>query len=378
MRPKTLLALLGVLVVVAALAFSPLQNIFARQLARGPQAAVQPLPAETVLPVATPTTAARSTPAPTPTPTPEPTATVAPTATPAIVRSALAGRTWLTIYGRGFEAGPILGRLANYKNLDDMAAEVGPWMQEIKKYNGGKEVVPVIHLIYGMATPCEADGNCLFYLDSAGVDVVETYIKPAAARGWQVILDTQIGKSTPELEVERMIKKGYLDYPNVHVAFDPEFHVYPGEDLPGIPIGQVDSSDINAAQKMLNDLVAEKHLAAKKVLIVHQFGDPEVNDGNPFMITDKKATKTYDNVDLVFDADGFGGPVSKVHKYDLMTNAEVYPFIKFRGIKLFFFNPHEERHHGDTPVMTWAQVFGKEDVGTNVRMNTMPDVVVIA
>jgi hypothetical protein len=382
LRPKTLLALLGVVIVVAALAFSPLQSILARQLASGPQAAVQPLPAETTLPLATATTGASPAPASTataqPTATLVPTATAQPTATPALAKSALAGRTWLTIYGRAFEAGPILGRLANYASLDDMATEVGPWMQEIKKYNGGKDVVPVIHLIYGMATPCEAEGNCLYYLDSAGVDIINTYIKPAAERGWQVILDTQLGKSTPELEVERMIKKGYLDYPNVHVAIDPEFHVHPGEDLPGIPIGQIDSSDVNAVQQTLSDLVAEKHLPVKKVLIVHQFGDPEVNDGNPFMITNKKATKDYDNVDLVIDADGFGGPVSKVDKYNRMTNTAVYPFINFTGIKLFFFNPHEERHHGDKPVMTWAQVFGEEEAGTNVRMKTKPDIIIVA
>ena len=372
MQPKRIAALVAVVAVIAALAFSPLQGILARQLSTPPQVAVAPSP--TMAPAAL----ATSTPVPMPTSTPIPEPTpVPPTPTPAPAQSLLAGKTWLTIYGRAFEAGPILGRLANYKNLDDMAAEVNPWIKEIKQVNGGKEVVPVVHLIYGMAIPCEPDNDCLFYLDSAGFPLVEDYIKPALERGYQVILDTQLGASNPVAQVKRMISKGYLDYPNVHVAIDPEFHLHPGEDLPGIPIGQIDASDVNAVQQLLDELVVQKNLP-KKVLIVHQFGDANVNDGNPFMITNKKAVKTFSNVDLVIDADGFGKPGIKVKKYNQITDHEEYPFIQFRAIKLFFFNPHEERHHGDNPVMTWPEVFGVEEVVDGVRMNYHPDIIVVA
>jgi hypothetical protein len=265
-----------------------------------------------------------------------------------------------------------------YADSEAMEGEITPWMAEIKKYNGGKEVVPVIHLIYAMAIPCEPGNECLFYKDvPGGWDIVEDYIKPAAERGWQVLLDTQMGKSNPVEQLQRMIDKGYLDYPNVHVAMDPEFHVHPGEDLPGIPIGQLDALELNKAQRMLDALVKEKNLP-KKVLMVHQFGDPNVNDGNPDMILNKKSLETLPGVDLVLDADGFGAPGIKVKKYNLITDHEEYPFIKFRAIKLFFFNPYEERHHGDSPVMTWPQVFGAEEVLDGIKMEYMPDIIVVA
>ncbi|MHB1005525.1 MAG: hypothetical protein ACYC3S_07740 [Chloroflexota bacterium] len=376
MRFKKSLILAAALVVIV-LGIVPLRGLLA-----GQQSLASTLPG--AKPAVTPTARVAATTeatavavAPTPMPASSSTATPLPTPTVAPSKSLLEGRTWLTLYGRGWDIGPILGRLGFYKNADEMAAEVGPWTRAIKKVNGGKEVVPVMHLIYGMAIPCEADGNCLLYLDTAGEDIVNDYIKPAQARGWQVILDSQVGKSNPVAEVQRMIKKGYLDYPNVHVALDPEFHVHPGEDLPGIPIGQLDAADLNQAQHLLDDLVKEKGLP-KKVFMVHQFGDPMVNDGNPFMITNKKSLETLSGVDLVIDADGFGGPASKVKKYDQMTDTTAYPFLKFRGIKLFFHNPYEERHHYDKPAMSWEQVFGLEPVGDGLKMTTPPDVVVVA
>lgn len=335
-------------------------------------AVAQASPAATALPSPTVT--------PAPTATPQPTATPSPTATPTVApsKSLLEGKTWLTLYGRAFDTAPILGRLGMYEGPDAMQKEIGPWIQEIKKYNGGKEVVPVIHLIYAMAIPCEPGNECLFYMDApGGWDIVEEYIKPAAERGWQVLLDTQMGKSNPVDQLQRMIDKGYLNYPNVHVAMDPEFKVYPGRELPGIPIGQLQAADINKAQRMLDDLVKQKNLP-KKMFMVHQFGDPNVNDGNPDMIVNKKSLETLPGVDIVIDADGFGAPGIKVKKYNLITDHEEYPFVKYRAIKLFFFNPYEEAHHADKPVMTWPQVFGAEEVPGGVKMEYMPDVIVVA
>ncbi|MDA8216396.1 MAG: hypothetical protein M0Z94_02125 [Dehalococcoidales bacterium] len=367
------------------LAISPIPNLIATRLSSdAPGVVLRPtVPAEpqaqaTESPQASAPDATATAPASTPEPTAVPTATPTPTPETVVAKSALEGKTWITVYGRAFGIAPILGRLGSSNTLDDVAADIAPWVAEVKNLNGGKEIVPVLHLIYAMAIPCEADNHCLLYLDTAGEDIVADYIKPAAERGWQVILDTQIGSSDPVAQVQRMIDRGYLDYPNVHVALDPEFHVYPGEDLPGIPIGQIDASAINKVQHMLDKLVAEKNLPSKKVLIVHQFGDPMVNDGNPFMITNKTTLETVENVDLVIDADGFGPPSSKTKKYNLMTDPTEYPFIKFRGIKLFFFNPFEERHHGDKPVMTWPQVFGQEQVTPDLKMDYVPDVIIVA
>ena len=292
--------------------------------------------------------------------------------------SLLETNTLFTVYGRAFSRAPILGRLGTYRDFEDMANDVQPWTREIKKYNDNKGVIPGLHLIYAMAIPCKPKDDCLLYLEGTVKDIVSTYIEPAAKRGWVVVLDTQLGKSNPVQQVKRIIDKGYLRYDNVHVAIDPEFHVYEGRERPGIPIGTVEASQINQVQQMLDDYVRNQRLPSKKILMVHQFGDANVNDGVPFMIEGKKNLKTYDNVDLVIDVDGFGEQPIKVVKYNKITDAAVYPFIKFRGIKVFFPNPWEKHGHYDKPPLAVDQIFGLKPVQGSLRMRAKPNVLIIA
>jgi len=279
-----------------------------------------------------------------------------------------------TVYGRGFGICPILGHLGTYTDTDMMAADIAPWVTKIQAANG-RGVVPGIHLIYGLAIPCTGTGSCLKYLDE---DLVERYILPAQERGWVVVLDTQLGSSDPVAQINRMIERGYLKYDNVHVAIDPEFHVVPGEQVPGIPIGTVEASEINAAQEILSRYVETEGLRTKKILIVHQFGDRAVLDGVPFMIQHKEDVRDFENVEFVIDADGLGPPATKVRKYNLMTDARVYPFVRFRGIKVFYPNQWEQRGHFDKPPMTIDQVFGLAPIPGGLRMAEPPNVFIIA
>ena len=175
-----------------------------------------------------------------------------------------------------------------------------------------------------------------------------------------------------------MIDRGYLKYDNVHVAIDPEFHVVPGHDPPGIPIGTVTAAQINQAQEMLDNYVRTQDLRTKKILIVHQFGDAAVHDGVPFMISDKKDLKEFANVELVIDADGLGNPAEKIRKYNLMTDNKTYPAVHFGGIKVFFPNQWEHAGHFDKPPMSVDQVFGLAPVPGGPRMLTRPNVFIIA
>lgn len=259
-----------------------------------------------------------------------------------------------------------------------MEKDIQPWIQGIRKRNDQKGVIPAVHLIYAMATPCKVDDDCLLYLDGSGKDLVSTYIEPAAKRGWIVVLDTQIGRSSPVQQVKRIIDKGYLKHENVVVAIDPEFHVSPGSATPGTPIGTVRASQINQIQQMLDDYARAHRPLNKKILIVHQFGDASINDGVPFMIENKKSLKTYDNVDLVIVADGLGRQAVKVVKYNRITDSKVYPFIRFRGIKVFFRNRRERHGHYDKPPLNLDQIFGLKPAKGRARMNTKPDVLIIA
>jgi len=290
----------------------------------------------------------------------------------------LTKNTLFAVYGRAFGVAPVLGRLGQYKSFEDMEVEVGTWRENIRTRNGGKGVIPAVHLIYAMATPCKPGDDCLLYLEGREKNIVGKYIRPAAERGWMVILDTQIGRSDPVTQVQRMIDKGYLKYENVAVAIDPEFRSYPGRERPGIPIGTVQAWQINKVQRMLDDYVRENRLTKKKILIVHQFGDANVDDGVPFMIENKSTLRTFDHVELVIDADGLGEQAVKVVKYNKMTDSKVYPFIRFRGIKIFFPNRWEKFEHYDKPPLDVDQLFGHEKALGGARMHVPPDVIIIA
>lgn len=297
---------------------------------------------------------------------------------PVKAASVLSDNTLFTVYGRAFNRAPILGRLGQYEGFEDMEKDIRPWIEGIKKRNDNKGVIPAIHLIYAMATPCKDSPDCLLYIEGTAKDLVSRYIEPAAKRGWMVVLDTQIGKSDPVKQVKRMLDKGYLKHENVAVALDPEFHVIPGRETPGIPIGTLKSSQINEVQEILDEYVRAQKLKNKKILIVHQFGDANVDDGVPFMIKDKDKIKTYENVELVFDMDGLGQRAIKVIKYNKITDASVYPFIKFRGIKIFFLNRWEKHGHYDKPPLSLDEIFGLKKVPGGARMETKPDVIIIA
>jgi hypothetical protein len=285
--------------------------------------------------------------------------------------------TLFTVYGRGFDIAPILGRLGTYKDFSSLESNTHDQIEEITSVNRGKAVATGIELIYGMAVPCRGTRNCLDYLDEKA-NIVERYIRPAEERGWEVILETQLGRSDPIAQVRHMIDRGYLDYDNVHVAIDPEFHVYPGRELPGTPVGTVEATEINEVQATLDDLVRREHLGMKKILIVHQFGDVAFHDGVPNMIRDKTTLKTFPNVELVIDADGLGTPLVKIAKYNRITSNEAYSFIQFRGIKIFYRSPLEQNGHYDKPPMTLRQVFGLDCVSGGIRMRSQPNVIIIA
>jgi hypothetical protein len=299
---------------------------------------------------------------------------------PAAVKpsSILSGNTLFAVYGRALGRSPILGRLGSYKNFANMEKDIKPWIQGIRKRNDSKGVIPAIHLIYAMAIPCKPKDDCLLYLEGTVKDLVNAYIEPAAKRGWMVVLDTQVGKSNPVQQVKRMIDKGYLKYENVVVAIDPEFCVLEGKETPGRPIGTVPAEQINKVQQMLDDYVRDQKLTRKKILIVHQFGDPVVDDGVPFMIEDKKNLKTYDNVDLVIAMDGLGKQAIKVVKYNKITDSKVYPFITYRGIKVFFPNRWEKHGHFDKPPLNLDQIFGIKPAKGGTKIKARPDVVIIA
>ena len=190
---------------------------------------------------------------------------------------------------------------------------------------GEAPVMVAPHLIYGLATPCQsADDSCVIFLDASGVDLIEDYIKPAADRDMAVILDTQIGRLQPTYFVQRMIDAGYLAYPNVHIALDPEFATAPDQDMPGKPIGTLSAASINQAQAALAALRARGGPVAQES--AHRCICSSTTSPTPGQwFQTSKNIEIYPEVELVFDADGFGSPNAKVHKYNAITDPTAYP-----------------------------------------------------
>lgn len=243
---------------------------------------------------------------PTPQPTPEP------TPTPPI----LADAQVISYYGNPYVAAMgILGAA-------DPATIVALLEIQAARYdelNGPLGVVPALHLVYGVAQrePMD-DGSYLLY--TADEDV-QRYLTLTEERGMLLFLDLQIGRSSVEAELQRVLP--YLRHPQVHVALDPEFAMSEGQ-VPGTVIGSLRAADINQAQAILQKLVEEEQLPPK-MLIVHQFVD--------WMVLDGEAIERYPGVDLIIDMDGFGPSEIKRSIYQRYANR---PYAFNAAIKLFF------------------------------------------
>ena len=184
--------------------------------------------------------------------------------------------------------------------------------------NGPTRVIPALHLVYAVAQPDPTTNGR--YLQYANGDDVRRYIEVTQERGMLLFLDLQIGRSSVDAELARVLP--YLREPNVHLALDPEFALASPE-VPGEAIGSIDSADIDEAQAVLQRLVEREGLPAK-LLIVHQFLDGMVRDG--------ETIQRYPGVELIVDMDGFGPAEIKKVKYERYASRS---YATHAGIKLF-------------------------------------------
>jgi hypothetical protein len=125
-----------------------------------------------------------------------------------------------------------------------------------------------------------------------------------------------------------------LRNPNVHLAVDPEFIVNDSQ-VPGEDLGQITGSQINQVQARLEQIA--RSTGQRKMLVIHQF------DGR--MVAGKEEILDYPLVDVVWDADGFGTPGSKVGDYDRYKTEAGF---EYGGFKLFY--------EYDEPLMTPEEV----------------------
>ena len=141
-----------------------------------------------------------------------------------------------------------------------------------------------------------------------------------------LFLDIQVGHSTLQAELPRLLP--FLARPNVHLGIDPEFSMhYEREGMrPSTKIGEMSADDVNYVVKTLTQLVQEKHLPPK-ILVVHRFTQK--------MVLGAPNIHPTPQVQVVMDMDGWGPPWLKFDSYRDYIDAEP---VQFTGFKIFFHN----------------------------------------
>jgi hypothetical protein len=182
-------------------------------------------------------------------------------------------------------------------------------------------VLPAVEYIASVAQAgAGADGMYRAVMPDAEIE--KAYALAQETHGI-LILDIQIGLSSIEKELPKYRK--YLERPDVHLAIDPEFSMKYGNP-PGTVIGTFDASDVNYTIDYLADIVKEKQLPPK-VLIVHRFTYP--------MVTNYQNIAPTKEVQVVINMDGWGGQDLKRTTYRQAIEGEP---VQFAGIKLFYKN----------------------------------------
>ena len=214
----------------------------------------------------------------------------------------------------------VLGEYPVDEMLKKLDTEVARW----READPSMPVQPALHLVSVVAQGAPGrDGMYRLRMDTTLISKVYGWAQQKDAI---LFLDIQVGKSTLQAELPRLLP--FLARPNVHLAIDPEFSMhYDKEGLaPGRKIGTMDAADVNYAVQTLSQLVKEKNLPPK-ILIVHRF--------TRRMVTNASKIELDPHVQVVMDMDGWGPPWLK---FDSYRDYEVSEPVHFTGFKLFFHN----------------------------------------
>lgn len=224
-----------------------------------------------------------------------------------------------------------MGILGRYPK-EQIAEMVLTKAREYDQANGRDGVISAFYIIYGTCWP----GGEIGYLDDK---VLLDYIKYAQTRGMLVFVDHQIGKYSVHEAMEKILP--FLQYPNVHLAIDPEWRTL----SPMKEIGSITATELNDAQDYMNDYIRQHDIPGIRMLVVHQFADK--------MIQANQTVKSHrDRVILIHTADGFGTPQMKKATYQRNAVALNMPI---KGFKLFFKSDFPLAGF-DTPLMSPAEV----------------------
>jgi hypothetical protein len=261
---------------------------------------------------------------------------------PPLPGSILPARRIIAFYGNPLSKKMgILGELPPDQMLARFDKEIAAW----QKADPSTPVQPALHLIAVVAQGAPGrDGKYRLRMADTLVEKVASW---AATRNALLFLDVQVGQSTVQEELPRLIP--FLKRPNVMLGIDPEFSMKPRmdrkqkamvTDKPGARIGTMSSDDVNYAIGLLSDIVKQNNLPPK-VLVVHRFTHN--------MLTGAPKIRLDPRVQVVINMDGWGQPWLKYDSYRAYVESQP---VQFTGFKLFY---HNDTKLGD-PILTPAEV----------------------
>jgi hypothetical protein len=202
------------------------------------------------------------------------------------------------------------------------------------------QTIPVFHMVTTIADDFAGpDGN---YNHRVPHEIIRRWIDGVEAAGGLAVLDVQAGLADLDEEIDLI--EAFLLEPTVHLAVDPEF-IVSAEEVPGEDLGRITGPQVNRVQARMDQI--GRAIGPRKILIIHQFDDR--------MLEQKEAILDYPFVELVWDADGFGTPGSKVRDYN---QYRVEAGFEYGGFKLFY--------EYDEPLMTEEDVLALEPPPTLV------------
>lgn len=208
-----------------------------------------------------------------------------------------------------------------------------------------KTVVPMFEM---MATVAAAqagpDGN---YSNEIPIEELRPWIEEATAAGLYVVIDLQPGRT--DFLTQAKLYQPLLEMPHVGLALDPEWRLGPNQ-RHLVQIGSVTAAEINGVTQWLADLVNEKALP-QKMLVLHQF--------QLRMIQDRAAIDmSRPEIAMIIHADGQGSQPAKQDTWNALR--EGAPAGMAWGWKNFY----DEDLPVLTPQQTMTQVFPVPDLVT--------------
>ncbi len=236
----------------------------------------------------------------------------------------------VAIYGA-----PQLGSTALGERSSRSAAKLAARQARAYVKRGERPAIPALDLIGVVAN--STPGPDRLYRTRQPDDLIAEYLKRVRAIGGRLMIDIQPGRSPILDEIEHL--EPWLDEPDVDIAIDPEWNVG-RHGVPGRTVGRVTASEINAASRALQRLVADEDLPPK-ILVVHQFHKGSIRK--------RRRVKERRDVEVTFNFDGIGAPGPKIAGYEALASSTL-----FNGFSVFY--------DLDTKVMSPKQVLGLDPV----------------